>query len=72
MPRGSIRAKALVTRRVRPLQLKDRLLHTVGLPMHWGYDGLAKGAIGTTLARARRRLVDAYHDMEGANKHVAR
>jgi RNA polymerase sigma-70 factor, ECF subfamily len=36
--------------------------------------GLAKGAIGTTLARARRRLVAAYHDhdMEGANKHVAR
>lgn len=34
--------------------------------------GLAKGAIGTTLARARRRLVDAYHDMEGTNKHVAR
>lgn len=34
--------------------------------------GLAKGAIGTTLARARRRLVDAYHEMEGTNKHVAR
>jgi RNA polymerase sigma-70 factor, ECF subfamily len=34
--------------------------------------GLAKGAIGTTLARARRRLVDAYHDMEGTSKHVAR
>lgn len=26
--------------------------------------GLAKGAIGTTLARARRRLVEAYDEME--------
>jgi RNA polymerase sigma factor (sigma-70 family) len=34
--------------------------------------GLAKGAIGTTLARARRRLVEAYHDMEGPAKHAAR
>jgi formate dehydrogenase major subunit len=45
-PRGSIRAKALVTRRVRPLQLRDRVVHHVGLPMHWGYRGL-KGATGS-------------------------
>ena len=34
--------------------------------------GLAKGAVGTTLARARRRLVEAYHDMEGRAQHAAR
>jgi RNA polymerase sigma-70 factor (ECF subfamily) len=36
--------------------------------------GLAKGAIGTTLARARRRLVEAYHAEERKNNieaHVA-
>jgi formate dehydrogenase major subunit len=48
-PRASIRAKALVTRRLRPLQLRDRLVHHVGLPMHWGYDGLVKGAIANDL-----------------------
>ena len=32
--------------------------------------GLAKGAIGTTLARARRRLVEAYRAQEG-RRHVA-
>jgi RNA polymerase sigma-70 factor, ECF subfamily len=32
--------------------------------------GLSKGAIGTTLARARRRLVEAYRS-EGRGKHVA-
>jgi formate dehydrogenase major subunit len=48
-PRGSIRAKALVTRRLRPLQLRDRRVHQVGLPMHWGYDGLVKGGIANDL-----------------------
>ncbi|HYF39711.1 MAG TPA: sigma-70 family RNA polymerase sigma factor [Gemmatimonadales bacterium] len=32
--------------------------------------GLSKGAVGTTLARARRRLVEAYRT-EGRGKHVA-
>ncbi|MGE0440897.1 MAG: sigma-70 family RNA polymerase sigma factor [Gemmatimonadales bacterium] len=32
--------------------------------------GLARGAIGTTLARARRRLVEAYRAQEG-RRHVA-
>jgi RNA polymerase sigma factor (sigma-70 family) len=42
----------------------------------FGYDeiaqtlGLAKGAVGTTLARARRRLVEAYRTREG-RRHVA-
>jgi RNA polymerase sigma-70 factor (ECF subfamily) len=35
--------------------------------------GLARGAVGTTLSRARRRLVEAYHDTEeGRATHVAR
>lgn len=29
--------------------------------------GLSRGAIGTTLARARRRLVEAYEGLEGGN-----
>lgn len=32
--------------------------------------GLSKGAVGTTLARARRRLVEAYRS-EGRDKNVA-
>ena len=34
--------------------------------------GLARGAIGTTLARARRRLVDAYDAGQEGGQHVAR
>jgi len=34
--------------------------------------GLAKGAVGTTLARARRRLVEAYRKTEEGRDHAAR
>ena len=34
--------------------------------------GLARGAIGTTLARARRRLVEAYDAGSEGGQHVAR
>jgi formate dehydrogenase major subunit len=48
-PRGSIRAKALVTRRVRPFQLQGRVVHHVGLPWHWGYKGVATGDVVNNL-----------------------
>jgi formate dehydrogenase major subunit len=44
-PRGSIRAKALVTKRIRPFRLRDKTVHHVGLPWHWGYKGLATGDV---------------------------
>ncbi len=34
--RGAITARALVTRRIRPLRLGDRLVHQVAMPFHWG------------------------------------
>jgi formate dehydrogenase major subunit len=49
-PRGSIKAKALVTRRIRPYRLKDKTVHHVGLPWHWGYKGLAKGDVVNNLS----------------------
>ena len=33
-PRGQVRAKALVTRRLRPLQIDGRTIHQVGMPWH--------------------------------------
>ena len=44
-PRSQIRAKALVTRRLRPLQIDGRTVHQVGMPWHWGYEGLVTGDI---------------------------
>lgn len=49
-PRASIRAKALVTRRIRPYRLKEKTVHHVGLPWHWGYKGLAVGDVVNDLA----------------------
>jgi formate dehydrogenase major subunit len=42
-PRGAIRAKALVTRRMRPLVVDGRVIHQVGMPFHWGYMGVMTG-----------------------------
>ena len=44
-PRGQVRAKALVTRRMRPLMINGKRLHQVGMPWHWGYEGLVTGDI---------------------------
>jgi formate dehydrogenase major subunit len=44
-PRSQIRAKALVTRRLRPLQVDGRTIHQVGMPWHWGYEGLVTGDV---------------------------
>ena len=40
--RGEIRCVAVVTKRIRPLQVDGRTVHTVGLPNHWGFVGVAK------------------------------
>jgi formate dehydrogenase major subunit len=44
-PRSHVRAKALVTRRLRPLQVDGKTIHHVGMPWHWGYEGLVTGDI---------------------------
>ncbi len=48
-PRAVIRAKALVTRRVRPFRLGDKVVHQVGMPWHWGWEGVARGDVVNTL-----------------------
>jgi formate dehydrogenase major subunit len=44
-PRGAIRAKALVTRRLRPFTIDGRVLHQVGIPWHWGWEGVSTGDV---------------------------
>ncbi|HXV86419.1 MAG TPA: molybdopterin dinucleotide binding domain-containing protein, partial [Gemmatimonadales bacterium] len=44
-PRGAIRAKALVTRRIQPLHLGGRVVHQVGMPWHWGWQGVVTGDV---------------------------
>jgi formate dehydrogenase major subunit len=40
--RGHIIAVALVTKRIKPLMIEGKKVQTVGLPLHWGFKGLAK------------------------------
>jgi len=40
--RGQIKVKAIVTKRIQPLQIEGKEVHTVGLPLHWGFEGLTK------------------------------
>jgi formate dehydrogenase major subunit len=44
-PRGRIRTKALVTARLRPFRIGGRVLHHVGMPWHWGWQGLVTGDV---------------------------
>ncbi len=41
--RGQISAVAVVTKRLKPMTVNGKVVHTVGLPWHFGYQGLIKG-----------------------------
>jgi len=41
--RTAIEARVLVTERVKPLKVRGRTIHQVGLPYHWGPNGLSRG-----------------------------
>ncbi|MEN6617620.1 MAG: molybdopterin dinucleotide binding domain-containing protein [Syntrophorhabdus sp.] len=47
--RGSIEARALVTRRLRPFKVDGRMIFQVGMPWHFGWQGYATGEIVNTL-----------------------
>ncbi|MCF5570108.1 formate dehydrogenase-N subunit alpha, partial [Pseudomonas sp. PA-3-11C] len=48
--RGFIKAKAVVTKRIRRLAINGQEVDTIGIPCHWGYEGSArKGFLANTL-----------------------
>ena len=48
--RGHIEAVAVVTKRIRALNIEGKTVHTVGIPIHWGFTGLARpGYLANTL-----------------------
>lgn len=50
--RGKVRVRAMVTNRLKPLQVGGQVVHEIGLPIHWGPFsgwGPAKGDITNTL-----------------------
>lgn len=41
--RGEIEARVLVTERITPLRIRGRTIEQIGLPYHWGSQGLVRG-----------------------------
>ncbi|PKU24749.1 formate dehydrogenase-N subunit alpha [Telmatospirillum siberiense] len=51
--RGFIKAKAMVTKRVKVLTVNNQTVHQIGIPLHWGWVGVAqKGHLANSLAPA--------------------
>jgi formate dehydrogenase major subunit len=42
-PRGIVEARVIVTPRVRPVLIAGRMVHQIGIPFHFGTNGLVKG-----------------------------
>ncbi|HET6317290.1 MAG TPA: molybdopterin dinucleotide binding domain-containing protein, partial [Chloroflexota bacterium] len=49
-PRAEIKARALVTGRMRPFMINGQRVHQVGMPWHWGYKGVSQGEIVNSLS----------------------
>ena len=47
--RGEIQAVAVVTARWKPFQINGKTVHEIGMPWHYGWKGLATGAIANDL-----------------------
>ena len=35
-------AKAMVTKRIRPMMIDGKTTYQIGIPIHWGYSGIAE------------------------------
>jgi len=47
--RASYVAKAMVTRRIKPMQIDGKKVYQIGIPIHWGYRGIAEDEGKTAL-----------------------
>ena len=48
-PRGEAEARAMVTERMQPVRVRRRLVHQVGMPWHFGWQGFATGGVANNL-----------------------
>jgi formate dehydrogenase major subunit len=43
--RGAVEGAAMVTKRIRPLEVSGKTVYQVGLPIHWGFLGRVTGPL---------------------------
>jgi len=56
--RTAIEARVLVTPRMPALRLDDRVVHQIGLPYHWGVNGLASGDANVHIQESKAATCD--------------
>ena len=47
--RGVYIAKAMVTKRIKPMMIDGKKTYQIGIPIHWGYRGIAEDEGKTSL-----------------------
>ena len=47
--RGQFEAIAIVTKRLKPMNIDGKVIHEIGMPWHWGYSGLITGPSANVL-----------------------
>jgi formate dehydrogenase major subunit len=52
--RGQYIAKAMVTRRIKPMMIDGKKTYQIGIPIHWGYRGIAEDEGKTALTPANQ------------------
>src|SRR3954470_25021643 len=50
--RGHYIAKAMVTRRIKPMTIDGKKTYQIGIPIHWGYRGFSEAEGKTSLTAA--------------------
>jgi formate dehydrogenase major subunit len=72
--RGSIEARAMVTQRVKPITVQGHTIHQVGMPWHFGFGGLARGAIANDLVALVEDPNSLIHEAKSftCNVHAGR
>jgi formate dehydrogenase major subunit len=47
--RGEYIAKAMVTKRIKPMMIDGKKTYQIGIPIHWGYRGISEDSGRTSL-----------------------
>jgi formate dehydrogenase major subunit len=61
-PRARIQARAIVTRRLRPLAIEGRMVHQIGIPLHWGFAGEVVGGAANDLTALLAEPNSSMHE----------
>jgi formate dehydrogenase major subunit len=68
--RGKIHCKALVSDRIPVYDFEGRKLHTIGLPYHWGPNGLVKGDVVNDLVPVSLEANVAIHEAKAFSANL--